>query len=154
VDGPVRRSLGGGDHGGTTFRLAHLAGRDRRTAADAKVNKLDELIDRGADRLQSLAERAAADGGAKAKLADTLAEDAAFLRKLKPSLIAARARGEAPTNQTPGEGVVAPSAPQLGKRPKPNGGGPNPFLVLGVAFAAGILLAKIVDWRGHAHPRG
>jgi hypothetical protein len=26
-------------------------------------------------------------------------------------------------------------------------------LVVGVAAAAGVLLAKIVDWRGHAHPR-
>jgi hypothetical protein len=33
------------------------------------------------------------------------------------------------------------------------GGGPNPFLIAGVALAAGIALAKIVDWRGHAHPR-
>ena len=29
----------------------------------------------------------------------------------------------------------------------------NPFLVIGIALATGILLAKIVDWRGHAHPR-
>jgi hypothetical protein len=33
------------------------------------------------------------------------------------------------------------------------GGGPNPWLVAGVALAAGIALAKLVDWRGHAHPR-
>jgi hypothetical protein len=30
----------------------------------------------------------------------------------------------------------------------------NPFLVVAVAAAAGILLAKLIDWRGHAHPRG
>jgi hypothetical protein len=46
----------------------------------------------------------------------------------------------------------APSGPQLdrqtsGKR------GPNPFLVAGAAFAAGTVLAKLIDWRGHAHPR-
>jgi len=119
--------------------------------------KLDALIEKGADRLQQFANRAAANGGAKGKLAEELADDAAFLRKLKPSLIAARARGRAPTNERPGEGVVAPSGPQLGERPKPPGrkpGGPNPFLVLGIAFAAGIVLAKIVDWRGHAHPHG
>ena len=118
------------------------------------MNKADQLIDRGAERLQELAEQAAAQGGLKAKLANELADDAAFLRKLKPTLIARRARGEAPTDQKPGAGVVAPSGPQLGSRPKPpGGGGPNPFLVLGVAFAAGILLAKVIDWRGHAHPR-
>ena len=33
------------------------------------------------------------------------------------------------------------------------GGGPNPFLVIGVALVAGIVLAKVIDWRGHAHPR-
>lgn len=118
------------------------------------MNRVDALIERGADRLQQLANRAAGAGGAKAKLADELAQDAAFLRKLKPSLIAARARGQAPTDQRPGADVVAPSGPQLGGRPKgERRGGPNPFLVLGVALAAGILLAKVVDWRGHAHPR-
>ena len=117
------------------------------------MNKVDQLIERGATRLQELANKAATDGGVKAKLATELAEDAAFLRKLKPSLIAARARGRAPTNQPPGQGVVAPSGPQLGHRPGPRKTGrgrPNPFVVVGVAFAAGILLAKIVDRRGHA----
>jgi hypothetical protein len=120
------------------------------------MNKADELIERGANGLQGLADKAAAKGGVSAKLADELAEDAAFLRKLKPSLIAARARGEAPKDQTPGADTVAPSAPQLGKRPKPKrgkGGGPNPFLVVGVALVVGVLLAKAIDWRGHAHPR-
>jgi hypothetical protein len=121
------------------------------------TTKADQTIDRAADKLQELADKAAAQDGIKAKLAEPLAEDAAFLRKLKPSLIAARARGEAPTNQKPGSGTVAPSAPQLGARPQPSKpkkrGGPNPWLVAGVALAAGIALAKWIDWRGHAHPR-
>jgi len=118
------------------------------------LSRVDQAIDRGADRLHELAEQMAADGGSKAKMAHMLAEDAQFLRKLKPSLIAARARGEAPTDQEPGTVALAPSAPQLGKREKPSGkGGPNPFVVVGIALAAGILLAKVVDWRGHAHPR-
>jgi hypothetical protein len=116
------------------------------------MTKADQFVDRAAARLQELADKAAAEGGVKAKVAQPLADDAAFLRKLKPSLIVARAKGEAPTNQKPGQGTVAPSGPQLGKRPKPRGG-PNPFVVLGLAFAAGVLIAKIVDWRGHAHPR-
>ena len=118
------------------------------------MSRVDELIDRGADRLQQLANDASAQGGAKAKLAELLADDAAFLRRLKPTLIVKRARGEAPTNQEPGGDVVAPSGPQLGRRPAgPSGGGPNPFVVVAVALAAGILLAKVIDWRGHAHPR-
>jgi hypothetical protein len=120
------------------------------------MNAVDEKIERAANKLQQLADRAAAEGGLAAKLAQPLADDAQFLRKLKPSLIRARARGEAPTNQRPAHGTVAPSAPQLGKRPAPkaNGGGPNPWLVAGVAFAAGVFVAKWIDWRGHAHPRG
>jgi hypothetical protein len=114
-------------------------------------------VERLADKLQELANRSAAEGGAKAKLAQPLADDAEFLRKLKPSLIKARAKGEAPTNLRPGEGVVAPSGPQLGARPSPkakkSGGGPNPWLVAGVCLFAGIALAKWIDWRGHAHPR-
>ena len=116
------------------------------------MSRADEKVERAADKLQGVAERAAAEGGLKAKLADELADDAAFLRKLKPSLMKARARGEAPTNQRAGD-VVVPSGPQLPPRPKPEGTGPNPFLVVGAAFALGIVLAKIIDWRGHAHPR-
>jgi hypothetical protein len=95
--------------------------------------KADQIIDRAATRLQEFADKAAAEGGIKAKLAQPIADDAAFVRKLKPSLIAKRVKGEAPTNQKPAEGSVAPPGPQLGKRPKP--------------------LAKVIDWRGHAHPR-
>jgi len=32
-------------------------------------------------------------------------------------------------------------------------GGSGPFIVVGAALAAGIVLAKFIDWRGHAHPR-
>jgi hypothetical protein len=113
----------------------------------------DRQIERLADKLQALADRSAAGNGARAKLAQPLAADAAFVRKLKPSLIKARARGEAPTDQKPSQGVVTPSAPQLGRRPNGTGGGPNPWLVMGVCLAAGIVLAKWIDWRGHAHPR-
>ncbi|HEV3408333.1 MAG TPA: hypothetical protein VG079_06570 [Gaiellaceae bacterium] len=116
------------------------------------MNKLDTLVDRGADRLQEFAEQAAARGGLGERVAEELAEDAAFLRKLKPSLIAARARGE-PTDQAPEQTqVTVPSGPQLGKRPG-GGAGPNPIVVVAAALALGILLAKAIDWRGHAHPR-
>jgi hypothetical protein len=120
------------------------------------MNRIDALVDRAANGLQKLADQAAAGNGMKAKVAEELADDAAFLRKLKPSLIVARAKGQAPTNQKPGQGTVAPSAPsapQLGPRKKRAGGGPNPLLVVGAAFVAGIFIAKVIDWRGHAHPR-
>ena len=110
-------------------------------------------MDRAANSLQELADRAATEGGVKAKFAQELADDAVFLRKLKPSLIVARAKGEAPTNLKPSQGRVAPSGPQLGKHKPKRARGPSPFLILGLAFAAGIVIAKIVDWRGHAHPR-
>jgi hypothetical protein len=117
------------------------------------VNRVDSLVEKGADGLQSLSRKAAESGGLASKLAPELADDAAFLRKLKPSLVVARARGEAPTNQKPGQDVLVPSGPQPGGRPKRTGGGPNPWLMLGAAFVLGVVLAKAVDWRGHAHPR-
>jgi len=116
--------------------------------------KADQVVDRAADRLRELADRAAAEGGVAAKLAQPLAEDAAFLRKLKPSLIAARVKGQAPTDQPAGSG--APAVPQLAakpKRKKKRKGGPSPFLIVGAALVTGIVLAKVIDWRGHAHPR-
>jgi len=118
----------------------------------------DQKVERVANKLQQLANQMAGEGGMKAKLAEPLADDADFLRKLKPSLIKARAKGEAPTNQEPGKPTVAPSSPQLGSRPKSKkkkggGGGPSPLLIVGAALVAGIVLAKWVDWRGHAHPR-
>jgi hypothetical protein len=115
----------------------------------------DQTVDRAAKKLQELANQMAGEGGLKAKLAAPLADDADLLRKMKPSLIKARARGEAPTNQKPGRPRFAPSRPQLGSRPKrkSNGGGPNPWVVVGAALVTGIVLAKWIDWRGHAHPR-
>ena len=114
----------------------------------------DEAVEKGAEKLDALADKAAAKGGIAGKLSDTLAEDAAFLRKLKPSLMVARAKGEAPKDQEPGARPQAPRRPQLGPRGGAGrGDGPNPFAVAGAAFAAGTLLAKIIDWRSHAHPR-
>ena len=127
------------------------------------MSKGDLMVEKGAARLEDLSRKAAAKGGVVANLADELAEDAVFLRKLKPSLIKARAQGKAPINRTPQEPPRTPSAPQISasrppkrrrpKRQRRRSGGPNPFLVAAVALAAGIALAKVIDWRGHAHPR-
>jgi hypothetical protein len=136
----------------------------------------DLLVERGADRLQELSRKAASRGGFAAKLADELAEDAAFLRQLKPSLIKARAKGQAPADRqvpisrAPDPEPTAPSAPENTPPPAPrrklrrrakkastDSGrrrkGPNPFLVAGIALATGIAVAKVIDWRSHAHPR-
>jgi hypothetical protein len=62
------------------------------------------------------------------------------------------------SNTRSGAGSVsspaAPSGPQI-ERPKPakRGGSPNPLAVIGGALVAGYVLAKAIDWRGHAHPR-
>ena len=121
------------------------------------MTKGDLLVERGANRLQELADRAASRGdGVGEWLSEELRNDANFLRKLKPSLVKARAKGDAPTSQEP---TPAPSGPQLGSRPKAKkkrkkgGKGPTPLVVVGAALVAGIVLAKVVDWRGHAHPR-
>jgi hypothetical protein len=116
--------------------------------------KGDEAVDAGAEKLDTLADKAAARGGVTAKAADELADDANFLRKLKPSLIVRRAKGELPKDAEPGSGGrrQAPSGPQLSPQ-KSAKRGPNPFVVAGAAFALGTVLAKLIDWRGHAHPR-
>jgi hypothetical protein len=141
------------------------------------VTKGDQLVERGAMRLQELADRAAARGdGIGEWLSEELRNDAAFLRKLKPSLVKARATGNGPTNETPAspareapppavempvtesqptEVRAAPPQPKskAKKEQKKRSGGPPPVVIVGAALVAGIMLAKIVDWRGHAHPR-
>ena len=117
------------------------------------MTRADQTIERAADKLQELANKAAAQDGFKQKLAQPLADDAEFLRKLKPSLIAARVRGEARTDEKPTGGTVAPSAAPPAPPKAKREGGPNPWVVVAVGLAAGIALAKWIDWRGHAHPR-
>jgi hypothetical protein len=114
------------------------------------MSKGDLLVERGANGLQQLARRAAGRGdGFGEWLAEELQQDADFLRKLKPSLVRARAQGMRPAEPQ----STPPPRPAPAEKPKKNGGGPSPLLVVGVAFAAGIVLAKVIDWRGHAHPR-
>ena len=108
--------------------------------------KSDAVVERGAQRLHKLSEAAARRGGVAGKLAQPLAEDAVFLRKRKPTLIKARIKGDAPTAEQP-QPVAAP------KRETTSVRGPNPFAVIGGAAGTGFALAKLIDWRGHAHPR-
>ncbi len=135
-----------------------LARRNRRGTAHQEMTKADQKVDSAADKLEQFVRQAQRSGGVKAKVGEALAEDPEFLRKLKPSLIAARAKGELPTDEPPGTPATprsAPAGPQL-ERPKPKkkkSGGSSPWLVIGAALAGGYLLAKVLDWRGHAHPR-
>jgi hypothetical protein len=115
--------------------------------------KGDALVESGASKLDQLSRKAAARGGLASKLADELADDAGFLRKLKPSLIVARAKGDAPKDAAPTPVRAPRSGPQLDTRRARSRTGLSPFVVAGAAFAAGVLLAKAIDWRGHAHPR-
>lgn len=118
--------------------------------------KGDKAVDSGAAKLEALSDKAAARGGLAGKLADELAGDASFLRQLKPSLIRARAKGELPSGVEPiatTRQPSAPSGPQHARQKGQRGKGPNPFAVAGASFAAGTVLAKLIDWRGHAHPR-
>jgi hypothetical protein len=122
------------------------------------MTKADQKLDAAADRLEGFVRDAQQSGGVKAKFGQALADDPEFLRKLKPSLIKARAKGEAPTDMPAGSPATpprAPSAPQheRPKKPKSPGGGMSPWVVIGVALAGGYVLAKLLDWRGHAHPR-
>jgi hypothetical protein len=125
------------------------------------MSKADLLFERGASLLEELSRKAAAEGGLVAKAAEPLADDAAFLRKMKPTLVMARLRGEPPQN---GNVATAPTMetplpqpepqPKKEKPPKKkSGGGPNPIVIAAGAFVAGVFLAKFIDWRGHAHPR-
>jgi hypothetical protein len=125
------------------------------------MSKGDLLVERGAAKLQELARKAAGrNDGVGEWLSEELRADAEFLRKLKPSLIAARARGRNPSEPDvprdyagPPPPPPAPEAKPKKKKKKARSGGPSPLLVVGGALVAGIVIAKVVDWRGHAHPR-
>jgi hypothetical protein len=108
----------------------------------------DDAVDKAADTLQATADKAAERGGVAGKAAQPLADDAAFVRKLKPSLVAKRIKGELPTNGPPASGSPHPRHGDRKQR-----GGPNPLVVVGAAAAMGVFLAKVLDWRSHAHPR-
>jgi hypothetical protein len=117
------------------------------------MSKADQAVDSAADRLEQIVREAQRSGGVKAKVGDALADDPEFLRKLKPSKVAGRARGEAPTEEPAGGTPRAPSGPQLARPRSRKKRRLNPLLVVGAAFAVGYVAAKVIDWRAHAHPR-
>ena len=139
------------------------------------MTNADLLVERGAQRLHRLAGRAAARGdGVGTWLAEELETDAAFLRKLKPSLIAARVRARtngaapaepppAPANPEPPPASADPEPPPAAsgsepaarppKRKRKPSGGPSPWLFVGAALVAGIVAARVLHWRGNADAR-
>lgn len=124
------------------------------------MSKADAAIDRASDRLRDLSDDLEERGGLPGKLAEPVAEDADFLPKLKPSLIEERLK-ENPTGSEPPEGDSAqpkraPSAARPKKAPGPKdekAGAKKLLPLVAGAFGAGVVLAKVIDWRGHAHPR-
>jgi hypothetical protein len=108
------------------------------------MSKADELVERGADSLQGLSDKAAEQGGVVGRLSEPLADDSTFLRKLKPNLIKARATGK--------PHVEPDGAPGVRRARKEGGGQRSPLPLIGAALGTGVLLAKLIDWRGHAHP--
>jgi hypothetical protein len=114
-------------------------------------SKGDHAVEVAAGRLEAFVRNARQSGGVKGTLGRAFADDPDFLRKLKPSLIKARATGAAPTDEPAGTPPQAPSGPQIAR---PNrSGGISPWAVVGIALVGGYALAKAIDWRGHAHPR-
>ena len=117
------------------------------------MTKADQAVDSAADKLETFVEHGRASGGVKAKAAEALADDPEFLRKLKPSLIAARVKGETPSADR--IAPPAPSGPQLRPMPKPgkpgkSGGSPWVVvlgMVVGLAFIA---VGALASWRVYA----
>ena len=74
-----------------------------------QMSKGDEAVEATADKLETVVTDAQSSGGLKAKVGAAFAADPDFVRKLKPTLIAARIKGEAPSDDPP----AAPSGPQI-----------------------------------------
>jgi hypothetical protein len=115
------------------------------------MTKADHAVDKSADSLEHLAGKAAGrHDGVGEWLAKELKNDAAFLRKLKPSLIKARAR-----NKKGKDAPSAPSGPQLAgsspkKKQRRNRKAPPPIVIVGAALVAGVVVAKVISWRANA----
>ena len=114
------------------------------------MTKADHAVEKSADSLDHLAGKAAdRHDGVGQWLAKELKNDAAFLRKLKPSLIKARAR-----NKKGKEAPSAPSGPQRAgsgpKKKRRNRKAPPPIVIVGAALVAGVVVAKVISWRANA----
>ena len=114
------------------------------------MTKADHAVEKSADSLEHLAGKAATrHDGVGEWLAEELKNDAAFLRKLKPSLIKARAQSKKGK-----DAPSAPSGPQLAgsspKKKRRNRKAPPPVVIVGAALVAGVVVAKVISWRVNA----
>jgi hypothetical protein len=99
------------------------------------MSSADRAVEKAADTIDTLAVKAADKGGLAEKLAPALEEDAQFLRKLTPSKVRARLRSGSP-------------APR--RRPPRAARSKSALPTLVAAFALGVVVAKLVDWRSYA----
>lgn len=113
---------------------------------------MTEIMGKPADKLDELGDRATEQGGVVAKAAEDLHADADFLRKLDP-------RREPDGSADPGSQMLrATPASSAGKKNgnKPDSGakrGRRALIVIGGAFAAGLVLAAFLQWRSLVEPR-
>jgi hypothetical protein len=114
------------------------------------MNRADNAFERAAGKLDELAAETEEKGGVAAKLAPALADDADFLRTMEPSKVAQRVRGGRPS-ETASKSRHTPST--KGSRRSAGAGRLAALAPAGAAFALGVLVAKLIDWRSYAEPR-
>jgi len=100
------------------------------------MSATDRAVEKTADRLDDLAAKAAEHGKPGEKVAPLLEEDAEFLRKMTPTRVKQRLSSDAHAKgRTPGR----PARDRQGG-----------IVVVAAAFALGVVVAKLVDWRSYA----
>jgi hypothetical protein len=100
------------------------------------MSATDRAVEKTAGRLEDLAAKAAEHGKPGEKVAPLLEEDAEFLRMMTPTRVKERLSSDTPAS---GRSPARPA--------RKNGSG---IVVLAAAFALGVLVAKLVDWRSYA----
>jgi hypothetical protein len=103
------------------------------------MTRADQAVESAADQLETIIEDARRRGEVKAEAAGLLASDPGLAH-----------RPEHDGTSRDGSATAVPR-PVTHSRPKHNG--LNPWFVVGIGFALGVLAAKVIDWRSHAHPR-
>jgi hypothetical protein len=99
------------------------------------VSSADRAFEKTAHRLEEVAARAEEHGKAGQRIAPLLDEDAEFLRRMTPSKVKERLRSDTPPKNSRGPG------PRRGTQG---------VVVLAAAFALGVLIAKLIEWRSYA----
>jgi hypothetical protein len=103
-------------------------------------------LERAAGAAETLSERLAATGGPAAGLAGLLEQDAAFMRRLR-ARYGGNGRAPEPSGRVP-QARSPRRRPERGRASER-----SPWLILGVAFAVGFALARLVSWRSDVAQR-